>query len=277
MEKRFISPTFISIILVGIALILSFLPFMLGNPPPDIIPIFPGGTLSDILLTIIIPYLTLLIILIIGPMIAIVLVKLHKLMKLHKYNYFIFISDKKLSGSRILLRSVFGGLLAVNIAIYISYTDLAPQIYYLANDPAQLFAVIEYAAVIIGLPIACILILPVWMIKSSGLMCSRNLALYSNPAQPDIEGVGEFYIRFLKGYVGISTVLSYSLILIDTFNNPPGEMTWMFVFVDPIVIIMLFLPMSLIAELVANKTNVRLNSRYEKLGIDSTPKTINVQ
>lgn len=93
---------------------------------------------------------------------------------------------------------MFGGLFAINIALYISLNGLAPQVYYLGDDPTQLFAVIEYAAVFIGLPIATIFILPIWMLESSRLMCLRKIELYNRPVSPDIEGVGEFYIKLLK-------------------------------------------------------------------------------
>jgi len=115
------------------------------------------------------------------------------------------------------------------------------------------------------------------MIESSGLMCSRKVELYNRPVSPDIESVGEFFLKLLKGYVGISTILSYAMILIDVLNNPTGSNTWMFVFVDPIIIIMLFLPMSLLIEIMATKTNTRLHALYEKSGIESKPKIIKIE
>ena len=123
MEKRFITPTIITCFLVVVALILSFMPLYGGISEKDIIPLLPGGTLSDVILTIVIPFTVMVIVLLLGSISAIILVKIHKLFKLKKYDYFIYMSEKKLSSGRILLRSFFGGLLAVNIAIYLSLID----------------------------------------------------------------------------------------------------------------------------------------------------------
>jgi len=278
MEKRFIMPIIASAFLFIIVLILSFIPFMIPNPVDDMIPIIPGGTFSDVLISLLIPYLFMMIMLFLGPIMTIGMVRMHKIIKLKKYDYFIIPIEKKMSGKRILLRAVFPGLLAVNVAIYMSFSNSINQLfYYNGADPQNIAAVIEYMAILLGIPIASLIILPIWMLQSSGLMSSKRIESYNRPVTPDIESVGQFYTKMLKGYVGISTVIAYSLILYEIFTTTSDSSTILIVFIDPIVIILVFLPISLFIEMRASKINTRLDSHYKKLSIDTTPKTIKIE
>lgn len=278
MEKRFIMPTIVSLFLTIIALFLSFIPLMTIDIATDYIPIIPGGVISDVVISILIPYFFMFLLLFIGPVIALILVRVHKLIKLNKYDYFIITIEKKLSGARILLRSTFPGLLAVNIAIYISlYSGLNPLFYFNGADPQMIPVVIEYIAIIIGIPIACIIILPIWILESSGLMCSKRIESYNRPVAPDIESVGQFYLKMLKGYVGISTIVAYGLILYQFLTSGSSSTAILVVFIDPIIIILIFLPISLLIEMSSSRLNARLGSYYEKLSIDITPKTIKIE
>ena len=273
MEKRLILPTILSIILLAVAVGLSFLPVSSGNTESDLIPIYPGNVLSDVILTIVIPYIILILVLILGPFIVISLIKMHKLMKLNKYDYFVVKNEKDLPASRIILRSIFPGLLAVNIGIYVGLSStLAPLI---VTDPENRMGAVEYGAVIIGMPIATILILPLWMLESSGLTCKKRVEEYNRPVSPDIEGVGAFYLQMIKGYVGISTVISYTVVLITVYESGTAEI-WL-LFVDPIIVMFLLLPGSLLVELRAKKTTSQLGSYYQKAQIDATPKTIKIE
>jgi len=278
MEERFKMPSIVSIFLLIITTFLSFLPLIYADDSTDLIPIIPGGLVSDVLVSILIPFFFMLILLFLGPIIVQILVRIHKLMKFNKYEYFIIPTDKVLSGKRILLRAIFPGLLAINIAIYISlYGDLNPLFHHTGADPQNLPIVIEYIAIIIGIPAACVIMLPIWMLESSGLMCSRQVELYNRPITPDIESVAQFYIKMLKGYVGISTIIAYGLILYRFYTISSDTSTILIVFIDPIVIILILVPISLLVEMRSRKLIARLGSYYEKISIDITPKTIKIE
>ncbi|MBD3341230.1 MAG: hypothetical protein GF353_19140 [Candidatus Lokiarchaeota archaeon] len=277
MEKRFVIPTLAAIFLTIVVLILGFLPLLLNVDAVDLIPIIPGGVLTDVIISTMIPFIFMIAMIFLGPYLAILFVKMHNLIKLKKYDYFIITLEKKLPGKRILIRTIFPGLLAVNIAIYITlYGDFNYLFHYQGADPRLVPVVIEYASIIVGIPIAAIVVLPIWMLQSSGLMCFRKTDLYNRPITPDIEGVGHFYTNLLKGYVGISTIISYSLILYQYLTTTRNTAI-LVVFVDPIVIIFLFMPISLILEILANKLNKRLYKKYQKIGIDPEPKQIKIE
>jgi len=108
-------------------------------------------------------------------------------------------------------------------------------------------------------------------------MSSKRIESYNRPVTPDIESVGQFYAKMLKGYVGISTIVAYSTILWRIFTTTSNSSTILIVFIDPIVIILVFIPISLIIEMRSSKINARVDSYYKKLSIDTTPKTIKIE
>jgi hypothetical protein len=117
-----------------------------------------------------------------------------------------------------------------------------------------------------------------WMLQSSGLMGAKKIESYNRPVTPDIESVGQFYIKMLKGYVGISTIIAYALILIQFLSaSSEFQNILMIVFVDPILIVMFSLPIALIIEIRASKINERMEKYYRKLNIDTIPKIIKIE
>jgi len=274
MEKRFILPALASIILTIVAIILSIIPLFYGLEG-DIVPIIPGGALSDSMMSIIIPFIFMILMLFVGPIIALFFFKLHELMKLKKYDYFFINIDKKLSGKRILLRSVFPGLLAINIGLYISLSSNFSSLFFIA--PQESATVIEYASVILGIPISSMIILPLWILGSSGLMCSKRIESYNRPVSPDIESVGQFFTKMIKGYLGVSTVISYILVLYQLLLSGISANTILLVFIDPIVIIFLFTLISLLIEVMSESLNARFGKYLEKQKVDITPKSIKIE
>ena len=134
MEKRFRMPIIASIFLFIVVVILSFLPLFLGEPLDDLIPIIPGGIFSDVIICLLLPFLFMVIMLFLGPIITTGMVRMHKIIKLKKYDYFIIPIEKKISGKRILLRAVFPGLLAVNVAIYMSFSNTINQFFFTMEE-----------------------------------------------------------------------------------------------------------------------------------------------
>ena len=281
-EKRFVLPAMLSILFIILAFILSIIP-IIGEKDLsyDLIPIIPGNIIIDVTFAVFIPYLFLIVWLYLGPIIAPGFVKLHKLIKLNKYDYFITTTDKKRSGVRILARSILPGMLAVNIAIYITlYGGINNIILIDGSLPNNIPSVIEYASILIGIPIASFIIIPLWMIQTSGLMGSKRMESYNHPVSPDIESVPQFYIKLLKGFAGISFIITYSLILYQYFTTADFSGSYspiLVVFLDPILIILYSLPIALIMELREEKIKAKMQKYLEKMKINTIPKIIKIE
>ncbi|MFX1339595.1 MAG: hypothetical protein ACFFDK_13365 [Promethearchaeota archaeon] len=272
MEKRFIGPVILSLLIIvyGFAFLL-LIPF-----EGDLIPLYPGGAISDYILVMVIPIVIMILMYFIGHLIAKAFISIHKLMKLNRYEYFLIDPEKKITGSRIIIRSVYPGLLAINIAIYIALLGEFNHLFAVRSDETSLPAMIEWIAIIVGAPIAILIITPIWILDSAGLMCSLNLNKYKTRVTPDIESVGRFYSTVFKGYVGISTIITYILIIYTFAQQGVTIQNYFIIFIDPLVLILFFVFLSLILEAGMDNVNKRLIKGFEKMGINITPQEIKI-
>ncbi len=278
MEKRLIIPTIITILLPAFGFILTFGVFQAGSTEGnDFASIIPGDMPADWSIAMIIPYIVTILAIFIAPYLAFYFARIHKIAKLNKYDYFVIPIEKKLSPARIILRSFFPGLLAINIAIYIAtYGVLDPYFIQenIAAEPGISPIAIEMYACAIGAPIAILIIAPIWTLQASGLMCAKKVDTYNRPVTPDIESVSSFYSKTLKGYVGISTITAYALILYQFSQTNTQTISYLIVFLDPIALIFFLVPISTLLEIRLNALNKKLFSRLEKVGINTKLKTI---
>ncbi|MFX1257048.1 MAG: hypothetical protein ACFFAN_04265 [Promethearchaeota archaeon] len=272
MEKRFIVPIILSFLIVVYAF--SFL--FLIDLDEDIIPLLPGGGLSDYLLSILIPIGIIVLMYFIGYLLAEVFISIHKLLKLNRYDYFIIQPEKKLTSSRLIIRCFYPGLLAINIAIYITLFGEFNYLFFSGEDEQNIPVIIEWIAILIGIPIAALIITPIWILESSGLLCSLNQEKYKYRVSPDIESVARFYSTLFKGYVGISTIITYILILYRFALQGVTLSNYFIIFIDPFALILFFIPLSILLEAGANKINKRLTKGFEKMGISIIPQKIKI-
>ena len=277
MEKRFRGPIILSLLIVVYAF--SFLSFYVMDAEigsEDIIPLVPGVGASDYIFSLIFPIGIMILMYFVGHYIAKSFIPLHKALKLNRYDYFIIQPEKKLTGSKIIIRSVYPGLLAINIAIYVALYGIFSNVLYVGRSAQDLPITIEWVAILIGIPIATLIITPIWILDSSGLMCSLNQEKYKSRVSPDIESVGRFYSTIFKGYVGISTVVTYILILYTFASIGVNPGNYYIIFIDPFFLILFFIFLSLILEVGVNNINKRLMKGYEKRGISLVPQEIKI-
>lgn len=272
MEKRFKGPLILSLLLI----VYSFAFLLIIHGEDDLIPLYPGGATSDYILVIVIPVIIMLLMYFIGHLIAKAFIPIHKVLKLNRYEYFLIQPEKNLTGSKMIIRSVYPGLLAINIAIYISFFGEFNYLFYAGSDEASLPVMIEWISIIVGIPIATLIITPIWILDSAGLMCSLNQDKYKYRVTPDIESVGRFYSTVFKGYVGISTVVTYILIIYTFAQQGVTIGNYFIIFIDPLALILYFVFLSLILEAGMDNINRRLMKGIEKMGINTTLQEIKI-
>ncbi|MHA1438676.1 MAG: hypothetical protein ACTSPD_13970 [Promethearchaeota archaeon] len=272
MERRFLLPLILVLITLfaGLGITISF---GIGFDR-DFSAIIPGPMGTDLIIAILIPFIFAFIALMIAHLIAFYFFRIHKVLKLGKYEYFIFKQDKNLSAFKIILRALIPGLLAINIGIYLASYGVFNQYFVDEYSAKELPIVIEMISVIIGIPIAIIIITPIWALDSSGLMCRKRIEAYNHPVNPDIESVGSFYFKFIKGYVGISTIAVYIFILYGFIQEGVTYFSFIIVFIDPFLVVLCLLPASLLLEMRLESIKGKLLSKCEAAGIDIMPKEI---
>ena len=281
-ERRFIFPiiVLISILIYGsIFIVTGLTPNLLTT---DQYPLIPGPSYTDTLLIMLIPFGYMIAIFYIGKYQVVYFLYLHKALKLKRYDYFVVSipAEKEMTGFKIVRRSIIPGLLAVNIAILIALNGSINHLIYAGDStmPNYIPVVIEIGACLIGIPIACLIVIPIWILESSGIMSVLNQKKYKNPTTPDIESVGRYYSSFIQGITGISTIMSYFLILISFFQNSNDFISVIIiVFIDPITIILFMVPISILLEYKIKDIQKHVISSLEKKNFNIKPQEIKIE
>ena len=281
-ERRFIFPIIIITSILFYASIFIITGLTPSNLTTDQFPLIPGPSYTDLLLIMFIPFGYMIAIFYIGKYLVVYFLYLHKALKLKRYDYFIVsISvEKEMTGFKIVRRAIIPGLLAVNVAILIALNGSINHLIYTGDTtmPNYIPVVIEIGACLIGMPIACLIIIPIWIIESSGIMCSLNQKKYKNPTTPDIESVGRYYSSFIQGMTGISTIASYSLILYTYFQRTNDfSSAIIMVFIDPITIILFMVPISVLLEYKIEDIKKRVILSLEKKDYNINPQVIKIE
>ncbi|MFX1368868.1 MAG: hypothetical protein ACFFAY_09740 [Promethearchaeota archaeon] len=114
-----------------------------------------------------------------------------------------------------------------------SFDDLAPSAMAIA-EIMPLFFMLLLAASFVGLLFA-----PAWLMEDAGVIYERDTS--GKRLTPDVQGVGRYYLAMLKGFAGLSTIVTYILVSMQTlwwFQTLPGtiEVPLLF-FVLPVVVV----------------------------------------
>ncbi|MHA1315460.1 MAG: hypothetical protein ACTSRB_16270 [Candidatus Helarchaeota archaeon] len=273
MERRFVAPLIITIIILTYGIIFNCFSVLTFSPSSDLLPILPGNAYIDLWVMLFAPFGFLLLMYFIAPLQAPFLLKIHSLIKLKKCNYFVVPLEKKLTGFRIIWRSIYPGLFSINLAILISFIAQPFSNLIMTGVTSQAI-LIEVFAIFVGMPTACLVILPIWVIESVGIMSFLDVDKFKYRVTPDIESVGRFFSSLLKGYVGISTVFSYITILYSFLTAASDVTHYLIIFIDPFIIIIFFVPISGLLEYGVPKLRKKLLPKFEEKGIDIQPKRI---
>jgi len=109
------------------------------------------------------------------------------------------------------LKTLFPALLTVNLSLFFSYNAGVQEL--ILFDPAEsnfMNAMMTFVALLpITSGISIIAFSPAWFLLDGGILYS-NIKKVKNKADPDeLRSVGGWFLQLLKGYAGISIIISY--------------------------------------------------------------------
>jgi hypothetical protein len=116
---------------------------------------------------------------------------------------------------------------------------------------------------------------PTWFLMDSGILYSNKLKLHEINKPLEIRSIGRWYEQFLKGYAGVSVLISYvnfiTIFFIAAGNNLSLFIITLLIFIPfPIIMIIPSIPGLIILDIIKEKrTNFILN-KARKLGITDT-------
>jgi hypothetical protein len=211
--------------------------------------LLPGGILLDFIWLYVLSFITGAIVYFATPVISSFLWKLHRFLTRGNYNY--YVQDFKNQGtdtpqSRKMILPAFVALgisysianirsLANLIFVSESFGSLAPEAQTIVISMSLLFILLLLSCFI------TVLFAPMWLMQDNGLVSE----LKAKPrVTADIGGVGNYYLKMMKGFAGVSTLVAYLFTIYQTIewyqyvlsSPPPGGFT-MLIFLIPVMAI----------------------------------------
>jgi len=184
--------------------------------------ILPGDTLIDFIWLYILSGFSGLVLFFITPNISRVLLRVHRSIRGKNARYYVQKIDHQVNGIGQLKRTLIPAFAALGIAYSISNIQAIANVIFVSEG----FIALEENQTIISslsllfilLLVACFIMIvftPIWLLQDSGLVCE----LEKKPgAISEIEGVGNWYLKMMKGFAGISTIVAYIFTVIQTIG-----------------------------------------------------------
>jgi hypothetical protein len=253
-----------------------------GSPDQNLIPpeyisdfvvVLPGMIYTDVIFLYLFPVIGFTLFYLLCPVVIFVLLAIHKLVK-RGARYGIDQIGKKMKGLDLFNRTLLVNFFSFSIAsllVQLGYGDLFRGGMVEPDKPIYAFHQAEatFLGTFLFTSIGMLLFIPLWLMEDSGLVMYRVYPGFRKT--PDIEGTHGMYLNILKGYSGISTLLSLAIytyntiVLIDDWRNP-AVLTPAILIGLPFIITGLFsIPLVLYEKLLPKMTS-KLVPVLEKLG-----------
>ena len=209
--------------------------------------LLPGGILLDFIWLYVLSFVSGAIVYFATPNFSSFLWKLHRLLTRGNYNY--YVQDFKDQGddSPRSRRMILPAFVALGISYSLSNIRSLANLIFVSESfgslaPEAQTIVISLSLLFILLLMSCfitVLFAPMWLMQDNGLVSE----LKTKPrVTADIEGVGSWYLKMMKGFAGVSTLVAYIFTIYQTVewyqyvlsSPPPGGFT-MLIFLVPVM------------------------------------------
>lgn len=202
-------------------------------------------------------------------------------MKIFKNRYQYGINLKPDYGKfKFIAQGLFVSLMAINFSLLLlnpdtvrfttgnfgaSIEDLNPDQYIIA------FVII----LIFTFAFTNLLFSPTWFLMDSGILYSNKMKLNETNKPLEIRSIGRWYEQFLRGYAGVSVLLSYvefiTIFFIAADNNLPLFIIELIMFIPfPLILIIPTIPALIILNIIKEKRSNYILRKARKLGIIDT-------
>ncbi len=213
--------------------------------------ILPGDILLDFVWIYVLSILVSGIIYIVTPSVSILFWKGHRLLTRGNTSYKINTSNLQVTGSMQFRRLLLPAFIALGLSLALVNSENLVNLIFVSEsfvDPYNAPLSIAYVMSIFFImlliaSIIMILIAPIWLLQDGGILSERK----SKGRSPsEVESVGSWYMKLLKGFASISTIIGYLIISIQTVewyqfvlvSPPPGGFPIFIFFVPVIAMIM---------------------------------------
>jgi hypothetical protein len=219
----------------------------------------PGDILIDFLWIYVISIVTSAIVYVMAPRLSFVLLAGHRILAGGGYRYYIQKIDRSERRKSSLGRSMVPAFAALGLSATLSNIPSIADFIFVSESFDSIAAEFRQPLAF-SMPLFFILLLissiivlffaPAWSLEDLGVICER--VTEGTTQTVDIEGVGNWYLKFLKGFAGISTILAYLMASVDMlawFDSLSGSIEIPIVFYILPVLVVLIAPLIAVAPI----------------------------
>jgi len=211
MNKKYLKPLTLFLIYCILWLIFSTILYLLipkGTQLTQYLKINSIGIEMGLIFIIIIPASSLIGYLVGGYVLSPVFLYFH--VKLFKKRVDYGIQENKFKGFKYGTEGIFSSLMAINFTLLLlNIPDLAQVIVGNSWDDATGFIRAFPVILVFTLFFTAILFSPTWYLMDSGILYSNEKNLEETNKPIEVRSIGRWYGQFLKGYAGVSVILTY--------------------------------------------------------------------
>jgi len=197
----------------------------------------------------------------------------------NRYEYGIYIKPNY-EKFKFASQGLFTSLMAINISLLLLNPDsvrliignfgILPQ-----NLTPDHYTVAFVILLIFTFIFTNLLFSPTWFLMDSGILYSNKMKLTQTNKPLEIRSVGRWYEQFLKGYAGVSVLLSYiefiTIFFIAAGNNLALFIIELIMFIPfPFILIIPSIPALIILDKIKEKRSNYILNKVRKLGITDT-------
>jgi hypothetical protein len=262
------------VISIAISRIIGF-----GQDLSILIPFKDAGLEVGFLSILFIPLASIIGMLIGGYLFSPLFLYLHTKIFRNKYQYGIY-NKPEYNKFKFTSQGLFVSLMAINISLLLLNPDTVRFAIGDFNIPPEDLTPNEYIVgfvvlLMFTIAITNILFSPTWFLSDSGLTYSNKMNLEETSKPLEIRSIGRWYEQFLKGYAGVSVLISYvmfiTIFFIGTEHNLPLFIIALIMFIPfPILMIIPTIPALIISDKIKEKRSNFILNRARKLGITDT-------
>lgn len=177
----------------------------------------------------------------------------------------------------LLLKSLFPSLLAVNLCLILSYNSGIQELI-LVKSSDEIFmdvmmTFISLLPLVSGISMA--IFSPSWFLLDGGIVYSNKKKVEKSSDPEVLRSVGGWYLYLLKGYAGITIIVTYYEFVIGLFqdmdiSSPSTIMLIIFWPIMPFLIALIMMGGLIVLDKTFNKRRKYIRSTANKLGISKT-------
>ena len=211
----------ITVLAIGAGAAFSYQRIFPFYDPEGVYPFLPGDILFDCLWLYVISIVVGLIIYGFTPSLSLMFLKLHRRFK-GEYRYHLQARAEPEEGS-IIKRLIVPSLTSLGLAVSLAGSSFAASLFVFENfnnletpQPAIEATFPIFFILLLIVTVILVLFAPIWLLGDVGVICEReNVDARSTV---NIEGVGDYYLKLLKGFAGVTTIVTYGLLIFQMFD-----------------------------------------------------------